>query len=357
MKTLLSLLISLILYIPANAAPPLGLPKLTIPTDNPQSPAKIELGHKLFLDTRFSADGSISCASCHQTDKGFADGQALAIGIYGQIGTRNSPTVINAAYFNQLFLDGRRHSLEQQALDPFTNLIEHGLKSHQPIINTIQQDADYVSRFKQVFNIQAEAITIKHVTKSIASYLRTLISGNSAFDQYLFGRDRSALSASAARGLKVFRRKGNCANCHEISWDHALFTDNLYYNIGIGMQHLEPVLDKLISSSSLSNKIEILELSVQQHSELGRFNITKTNTDIGRFKTPGLRNITLTAPYMHDGSLATLEEVVDYYDQGGVKNPFLDAAIYPLHLSDQEKIDLVSFMKALNGPVLDDTNQ
>lgn len=330
--------------VPANAEPPLGLPTLSIPADNPQSPAKIQLGHKLFLDHRFSADGSISCASCHQSDKGFADGLPLAIGIKAQVGTRNSPTILNAAYYDKFFLDGRRDSLEQQVLNPFTNKIEHGLANHQLIIDIIKQDSDYKSRFKQVFAVQAEAITIDHVAKSIASYLRTLIAGNSAFDRYLFGRDRSALSASAARGLKIFRRKGNCSNCHEISWDHALFTDNRFYNIGIGMQQLEAELDSLVNLATQKQ-----QLTTQQRSELGRFNVTHIISDIGKFKTLTLRNISRTAPYMHDGSLDTLEQVVEYYDKGGDKNHFLDPAIYPLHLSDQEKTDLVAFMKALDS--------
>lgn len=350
MKIQIIFLIGLLTFLPANANPLLGLPTLTIPADNLQTPAKIKLGHQLFLDKQLSADGQISCSTCHQVDKGFTDSRPLAIGINKQIGTRNSPTLINTAYFQQFFLDGRRDSLEQQVLDPFTNRIEHGLEKHQQIINIIQQDRAYQTQFKQVF--ASEVITIDQVAKSLASYLRTLIAGNSAFDRYLFGRDKTALTVNAARGLKIFRRKGNCANCHEISWDHALLTDQRYYNIGVGMQHLPSWLNTKISIKDLSSKIASAKLTVQQHAELGRFNVSHYITDIGKFKTPSLRNIALTAPYMHDGSLATLVDVIDYYNEGGQHNRFLDPAIFPLHLSTQDKIDLLEFLQALTSPII-----
>jgi cytochrome c peroxidase len=185
--------------------------------------------------------------------------------------------------------------------------------------------------------------------KAIASYERTLISGNSSFDQYYFGRDKSQLSPSAARGLRVFRRKGNCANCHEISWDNALFMDNRYYNIGVESQQLIPIMDIFVTALKQGASPEPIALTDAQKSALGRFQVTGVISDVGKFKTPTLRNIALTAPYMHDGSVKTLTEVVEYYDQGGHANPFLDAAIFPLHLTDQEKKDLVAFMASLTS--------
>jgi len=331
------------------ANPTLGLPELSIPSNNPQTEKKIALGRLLFNDTRFSADGTVSCASCHHSDKAYTDSLKVAVGIANQTGTRNAPTVINSAFYKTLFLDGRAKSLEEQALGPFTNAIEHGLNDYSKIINIIRSDRDYPILFNQVFNIELEDITIDLVAKAIASFERTLISGNSLFDQYYFGRDHSKLSESAARGLRLFRRKGNCVNCHEISWNNALFMDNRFYNIGVGFKKISGQIDHIINSLKKGKSIESLGLSPEQSSELGRFNVTHIIADIGKFKTPTLRNISLTAPYMHDGSIKTLEEVVDYYDKGGDHNRFIDAAIFPLKFTKQEKIDLVEFMKALTG--------
>ena len=345
MRFFLTLLLGLVFSGSALADKNLGLPPLTIPNDNPQTAEKIALGRLLFNDKRFSANGSVSCASCHQADKAFADGLPVAIGINGQAGTRNAPTVINAAFYQTQFLDGRANSLEEQALGPFVNPIEHGLTSHQTIVDVIRQDADYIKQFNTVFNVPADAVTIDHVVKAIASFERTLISGNSPFDRYYFGMDQSAISESAARGSRIFRRKGNCANCHEISLNNALFTDNRFYNVGVGFKRLAPVLEALIAGKNPDD----LTLTDVQRSELGRFNVTKTLADLGKFKTPSLRNIALTAPYMHDGSIKTLEEVIEHYDKGGDKNRFIDAKIFPLHLTQQEKADLVAFMKALTS--------
>ena len=335
------------------ANPLLGLPPLSFPQDNPQTEKKIELGRLLFNDVRFSGNGSISCASCHLKDKAFTDGLKVPKGIYGLTGTRNAPTVVNAAFYTELFLDGRAESLESQALGPFLNAVEHGLTDYKKIIAIIRADIEYPPMFKQVFGISINEVTIEHVVKAIASFERTLIAGNSLFDQYYFGRDRTRLSESAARGLRLFRRKGNCANCHEISFDNALFMDNNFYNIGVGFQRIKPNLDDIVSSLKAGKKAEDIGLSAEQYSELGRFNVTKRITDLGKFKTPTLRNISLTAPYMHDGSMETLEQVIDYYDKGGDQNKFIDAAIFPLHFTDQEKVDLLEFLKVLNSPLID----
>lgn len=345
MRFFLTLLIGLIFSSGALADKNLGLPPLTIPNNNPQTAEKIALGRLLFNDNRFSANGSVSCASCHHADKAFTDGLPVAIGIDGQVGARNAPTVVNAAFYQTQFLDGRANSLEEQALGPFVNPIEHGLTSHRAIVDAIRQDADYLKQFNNVFNVPADAVTINHVVKAIASFERTLISGNSPFDRYYFGMDQSALSMSAARGSRVFRRKGNCANCHEISLNNALLTDNRFYNIGVGFKCLAPVLEALTAGKNPDD----LALTDGQRSELGRFNVTKALADLGKFKTPTLRNIALTAPYMHDGSIKTLAEVIEHYDKGGDKNRHIDAKIFPLHLTPQEKADLLAFMQALTS--------
>ncbi len=324
----------------------LGLPSLVIPLDNLQTADKIALGKKIFNDPQFSQTGNISCANCHLKELAFTDGKKTATGISGLIGTRNSPTIVNAAFFEKLFIDGRANSLEDQALQPMLNEIEHGLKNTQEILAIVLKNQHYKQQIQKIFNVAEQDIDSTHIAKAIASFERSLISGNSKFDQYYFAQDRSQLSKSAARGLLVFKRKGNCANCHEISWDNALFTDNRFYNIGVGSKILQAIENKLVAALK---KSENYPLNTQETSELGRFNVTRIIKDIGKFKTPTLRNIALTAPYMHDGSLETLEDVIEYYDKGGDKNLFLDPAIFPLHLTDEEKMDLVEFMKSLTS--------
>lgn len=343
------LLIGVLLSGPVEADNQLGLPPLKIPADNSQTAEKIALGRDFFHDGRFSSDGSISCASCHRPDRAFSDGLTVAEGIAEQRGLRNTPTIINAAFYRSLFHDGRAASLEQQALGPLLNPIEHGLKNREQILAVVKRDSDYRRRLMRVFAITERQITARHVAKAIASYERTQIAGNSPFDRYYFGRDRSRLTASAARGLLVFRRKGNCANCHEISMNHALFSDNRFYNIGIGSKQLSPVIDEFVKAMHQGGNPEQYPLTAKQRAELGRFNVTKVVADIGKFKTPSLRNAALTAPYMHDGSLQALEEVVDYYDKGGNNMRFQDPAIFPLHLTEREKADLIAFLHSLNS--------
>lgn len=327
----------------------LGLPALAIPNDNPQTLAKIALGKRLFHDKRLSQDGTVSCASCHQEDKAFTDGRAVAVGIRQLTGFRNAPTVVNAAFYKTLFVDGRALSLEAQALGPLLNPVEHGLKDGAQIVALVMQDPTYRKQFATIFQQTGKEITLAQISQAIASFERTLIAGNSAFDRYLFGRDRSAMTQSEARGMRLFRRKGNCANCHEIAGKDALFMDNRFYNLGVGFNKLSGQFNAFVNALRAGDSSDDFEFTAAQRAELGRFNVTKVIADIGKFKTPTLRNIALTAPYMHDGSVATLEDVVEYYDKGGDNNPLLDAAIFPLHLSRQEKQDLVAFLKALTS--------
>lgn len=327
----------------------LGLPTLSIPSNNPQTLEKIALGEQLFNDKRLSQNGTISCASCHDKEKAFTDGQRVALGIKQQAGLRNAPTVVNAAFYQHLFVDGRADSLEEQVLGPLLSPVEHGLKTAQELVNIVNADSNYKVQFAQVFHITEDEITAEWIAQAIASFERTLIAGNSAFDRYLFGRDRSALTQSEARGMLLFRRKGNCSNCHEIGGTNALLMDNRFYNLGVGFDRVNSELAEFVAAVRTGERPDDFNFTEAQRAELGRFNITHVIADIGKFKTPTLRNIAVTAPYMHDGSLQTLEEVVEYYDQGGEKNPFLDSAIFPLHLTDQEKQDLVAFLKALNS--------
>lgn len=333
---------------------PLGLPPVPVPGENPQTVEKVALGKRLYEDKRFSGDGTVSCSTCHDPAKAFGDGLPVAEGIGKQRGTRNSPTVINAAYYTSQFWDGRRPSLEEQAKDPFENPVEHGLKNHEPILSTIRADATYPAEFKEVFGVEAKEVAIDHVVKAIAAFERTVISGDSPFDRYLYGGDQKAISEAAKRGLELYRTKARCQDCHAIGQTDAIFTDNKFHNLGVGFKKIETNVIKIASAFRKAKQegkaIDESVLTNQEASELGRFAVTLNPSDIGRFKTSTLRNVTATAPYMHDGSLKTLEEVMDLYNKGGEANTLLDSGIRPLNLTDQEKADLLEFLKTLTSP-------
>ncbi len=343
------------------AAPPLGLPALVIPADNPQTPEKIALGEKLFNDKRFSATGTVNCATCHVTEKAFTDSPLkVSEGIRKLTGTRNAPTVVNAAYFRTNFWDGRSPDLEDQALHPFVNPVEMGLKDHKPILKIVRSDPDYAKAFQTVFGKSGNAITMKEVTQAIAAFERTKLSGNSPFDRYYFAKDEEALTDAQKRGFDLFVNKGRCVSCHRVEQTTALFTDNRFHNVGVGINDIQPDVPKL-ATEFLKAKATLAEvdkkvLADRKTSELGRFAVTKGLDDLGSFKTPTLRNVAVTAPYMHDGSLATLKDVIVHYNNGGVTkagnpvNDFLSGGIRPLLLTDKEIDDLVAFMEALTSP-------
>ena len=294
---------------------PLGLPSIEWPKNNPYSGAKAELGRYLYYDKRISADETISCATCHSPQFGFTDGQPVSTGIKNQKGNRSAPTVINRALSAAQFWDGRAATLEDQAKGPIANPIEMG-NSHEMAESTLRQIKGYQPLFAKAFG--NEEITIDRAAMAIATFERTILSGNSPYDRFKKG-DKKALSLEQARGMSVFFDKAKCDRCHE----NANFTLNAYANVGVGMDKPDP--------------------------DVGRFALTKDPRDWGVFKIPTLREIEHTAPYMHDGSLKTLEEVVDFYNKGGVPNKNLDPNIRPLHLAEQEQKDLVAFLKALSG--------
>lgn len=299
---------------------PLGLKKFKIPKDNPLTAAKIELGKQLYFDGRLSRDNTISCASCHDPKKGWSNGEAVATGIKGQKGGRSAPTIINAAYQTRhTFWDGRaaqakfgaNNALEAQALGPIQNPIEMDLTLEElaPKLNKIE---GYQKQFQAVFGTD---VTSDGIAKAIAAFERTVLSGNSPYDNFKAG-DEDALSEAADRGRKLFfSNQAKCSACHATS----SFTDQGFHNIGIGMDKKEP--------------------------DVGRLEVTKQLGDRGSFKTPTLREIARTAPYMHDGSLKTLEDVVEFYAKGGIKNPQLDEELTPLKLTKEQKADLVTFLK------------
>ena len=330
----------------ASMSLPLGLPALPAPPDNPQTPQKISLGKALFRDTRFSADEKIGCISCHKPERAFTDGLAVAKGLRDQEGTRNTPTLLNAGYLESQFWDGRRTGLEDQAKDPFVNPFEHGLADHEIVLRKIREDKTYVSAFREAFGVGPKAIALSHVVMALANFERSLLAGGAPFDRYYYGGDKKALSPAAIRGFELFRGKARCDTCHIVGAKDALFTDNRFHSLGIGREHIAPQLAQLTKRvvAAAPDEMDKLIFSQPDVAALGRFVVTKKPADIGKFRTPSLRNVALTPPYMHDGSIATLEEVVEHelYYRG-------IAANRPLILTPQEKADLVIFLKSLTS--------
>jgi cytochrome c peroxidase len=344
----------------SSFATPIGLPPVPVPENNPQTPEKIKLGDKLFHDTRFSSTGKVSCSTCHDDKKAFTDQLKVSEGINKLKGTRNAPTVINAAYFHTQFWDGREPSLEEQSAQPFLNPVEMGLPNHDLLLKIVRSDPQYVKAFKTVFGKRGEEITMEEVKMAIASFERTIIAGDSPFDRYLYGGDKTAMTPAQIRGLELFVGQGRCVSCHRIEQTQALFTDNRFHNLGVGFKRIRDqvnvVAQEFLKSKQAGVDVDIAVLTQQNVSELGRFAITESPTEVGAFKTSTLRNIAVTAPYMHDGSLKTLEDVVDFYNNGGrIKDTdpvddFQSGGIRPLNLTKEQKADLVAFLHALTSP-------
>jgi cytochrome c peroxidase len=319
---------------PITIPTPLGLPPVPIPADNPPTAETIALGRKLFQEKLFSRDNSISCSTCHDPKTGFADSSQFSLGFKKQVGGRHSMTLLNAAYHLTQFWDGRALSLEQQAEFPVRDPKEmaHSLVG---VERRLSASPEYVRHFAQAWG--PGPITYEMVAKSLASFERTLLSGNSPFDRYYYGGDKQAMSASAIRGLELFKDftldGPNCISCHRIEDKFATFTEPRFHNTGVSV-----------------------DPATGQMRDLGRFEVTGEKKDQGAFKVLTLRNVALTAPYMHDGSMKTLEEVVDFYFQGGRKNPYLSGVVphagvpnIPAAKRGEARADLVAFMKALTG--------
>lgn len=293
------------------------LPPVPVPADNPQTDAKISLGKQLYFDTRLSADNTISCATCHSPKTGWANHHSTDTGIRGQVGGRNSGSIIDAAYLRYQFWDGRAGSLEEQALGPIHNPIEMG-ETLENVVRKLNSIPGYKAQFQEVFGTDANT---DGIAKAIAAFERTIVSGPSPYDSYIAG-NKKALDPGAVRGLDLFNGKAHCSACH----NSPAFSDQGFHNLGVGYKG-------------------------GQFADVGRIKVTEKPSDLGRFKTPGLRNVALTWPYLHDGSERTLMDVINFYDRGGVPNPNLDPMMLPLHLSDGEKLDLEAFLNALTGPV------
>ena len=297
---------------------PLGLDLyMHVPDDNPFTPAKVALGRMLFFDSLLSADRSLACASCHDPARAFTDGRPVSVGVFGRKGTRNVPTLVNRTYGASFFWDGRITTLEEQVLQPIQDPKEMDITVGEVVVR-LEGDRDYSDLFQAAFGRE---VNDGDLAKALASYVRTILSGYGPIDRYLNG-DRDAFTERQLQGLRLFRGKGNCTACHL----GPTLSDEQFHNTGVAWSDGEWLDD-------------------------GRFGVTGEEPDRGRFKTPTLREIARTAPYMHDGSITTLEDVVEFYDRGGNSNSHLDPAIRPLHLTIDEKRALLAFLSSLSGEV------
>ena len=317
---------------PLEISTPLGLAPVPVPADNPITADQVALGRRLFYDKNLSKDGTIACASCHLPDAGFADPDQFSAGVGGLRGGRQSPPVLNAAYFDVQFWDGSAASLEDQARGPVTNPVEMA-NTLEAVEQYLSEDESYVAEFEKVYG--PGPITYEKVEKAIANFERTVVAGNSPFDRWYYGNEEDAVDDAVEHGFEVFTdtKKGNCEVCHSMQEGYALFTDNKFHNLGVGVDDEGNLTD------------------------LGRFQETNLDADRGAFKTPTLRNVALTAPYMHDGSLKTLKEVVDFYIGAGNANDWRDKDLLELdHLTRQERDDLEAFLNALTGEIPPNTD-
>jgi len=335
--------------------PPVGLPVVSVPEDNPPTIAKIRLGRKLFFDRRLSRNDTMSCAMCHVPEQGFTVNElAQAVGIEGRSVRRNTPTVLNVAYMRTLFHDGRETSLETQIISPLLAANEMAIPSMGYLVEKVKRLDDYTGLFERAFQ---RGPSVETLGQALASYQRTLLSANSAFDRWYYGRQPQALSSQAQAGFALFMGKARCVSCHLVTPAHALFTHQAFHNTGLGWynsmvrpQRAAPTAVKLAPGIVVQVAPEIIaSVGEPPQADLGRYEVSQSPDDRWRYKTPTLRNVAVTAPYMHDGSLATLEEVVRFYNQGGYAHPFLDPLIQPLHLTDEDVAALVAFLESLTG--------
>jgi len=339
-------------------AAPLGLPRIPEPALNPVTQEKVELGRLLFFDRRLSHNNTFSCAMCHVPEQGFTSNElATAVGIEGQTVRRNSPTIFNVGYLDKLFHDGRESSLEQQVWGPLLAPNEMGNPSVGQVLETIRSIPAYVERFESAF--QGRAPTMETVGMALASYERLLVSADSQFDRWYYGGEADALNAEEQSGFELFIGKASCSACHLVGPEWALFTDNQMHNTGVGYRRSmssppEESSVQVAPGEFITVRREVIEEAAERPpNDLGLYEITGRPDDRWKYRTPSLRNVDLTAPYMHDGSILTLADVVRFYDEGGVDNPLRDPLLRPLGLSQNEQERLVDFLRALTGSNVD----
>jgi cytochrome c peroxidase len=346
-----------------NPALPLGISPalfaIAVPQGHEPTAQLAALGEKLFNDKRLSVDDTVACATCHDAAKGFTDhrdNKATSAGVKGQRGQRNAPTVLNAMFQASQFWDGRARTLEDQAKLPVLNPVEMGQKSPDDVVAKVAKIPEYSDAFRSLLG---RAFTYDDIAAAIAAFERTQYSGNSPFDRFLAG-DNQAIGESAKRGWALFQGKGRCSSCHAFNLTSPLFSDQKFHNIGIAAhkQNFAELARKALAILKTGDVKQIDELALQtEYSELGRFLVTKNPGDVGAFKSETLRNIGITAPYMHDGSMTTLWDVMDHYNKGGVPNPFLDGGMQRLALSEAEIDDMVAFLFTLTDDRFADFNK
>ncbi|MCW8944226.1 MAG: SCO family protein [Sedimenticola sp.] len=338
--------------------PPLGLPAIPQPANNPVTKNKVELGRKLFFDRRLSLNDTFSCAMCHIPEQGFTSNElAMAVGLEGRSGRRNSPTVYNSAYLTKLFHDGREESLEQQVWGPLLAANEMANPSVGAVVSKVRMIPEYKGLFEAAFD--GRGVSMETLGMAIASYERLLVSGNSAFDRWHYGKEQAAMSEPAKRGYDLFIGKAGCVSCHIIGEKFALFTDDAMHNTGLGYREsmgIKPKTEKILVAPGVYLEVDREIIDGVGHpapADVGLYEVTQNPHDRWKYHTPSLRNVALTAPYMHNGSLSTLRDVIDFYNDGGVENELLDPLIRPLGLTEHERDDLVAFMQSLTGDNVD----
>ena len=316
-------------------------------------PARVALGQKLFFEPRLSGDGTVACATCHDPARAFTDGRPVSVGIHGRVGQRNAPTVLNALYNKHQFWDGRATTLEQQAALPIANPFEMGSTSIGDAMSRIASDKDYQTQFTQAFG---RDVNEQDLLSAIAAYEQTLTSFDAPFDHFIAG-EVNAISEAANRGWELFNSKARCFLCHALAdnqRDATLFIDNDFHNIGIGIlrHRVGPLAQQAEWELTQGQLTDIDGAAITSElSVLGRLLVTKKQSDIASFKTPGLRNLLVTGPYFHDGSMETLWDVMDHYNKGdGIADPWLDNDMQPLALTEPEIDDLVAFIASLTSP-------
>ena len=331
---------------------PAALTASVIPPASTLTPGRVALGEKLFFDSRLSGDGTVACTTCHDPARAFTDGRPVSVGIHGGVGQRNAPTVLNALYNKTQFWDGRVNTLEQQAALPITNPFEMGSASIGDAVSKIAEEKDYQTQFMQAFG---RGVNEQDMLRAISAYERTLFSFDSPFDHFIAG-DANAIDDSAKRGWELFNSKARCNLCHALSdkqRDVTVFTDNDFHNIGIGIlrHRVGPLAQQAEHELAQGNLPDVDKAAITSDlSVLGRFLLTKKQSDIAAFKTPDLRNVLVTGPYFHDGSMQTLWDALDHYNKGdGISDPWLDEDMQPLALTESEIDDLVALLVSLQA--------
>ena len=334
----------------------LGLPPAMAHAAGGDSAAQVALGERLFFDRRLSLNRTLSCAMCHVPGQGFTvNSLATAVGIEGRTVKRNAPTLLNVGYLHTLFHDGRENRLEQQVWAPLLANNEMGNPSIGYVLDNLAHWPEYQGRFEAAFGSGPDMQT---VGRALAAYQRSLVAGGSPFDRWFYGKDQQALAADAQRGFALFRGKAGCVACHSVGAKSTLFTDQQLHNTGLGfLASMAPGGGRRSSELAPGTSIQYDLAAVAPSSEtppndLGRYEVTQNPDDRWKFRTPTLRNVALTRPYMHNGSLSTLDDVVAFYDAGGVANELLDPLLKPLHLTATERSELVALLRSLTSPAV-----